>query len=108
MIICNLEEGTVSRPIFDREHFHRTLISLGHATRHMPCLKYMNYSLGHTPNFRFEFQPHGSSGKAEWLLYSLYRPDQRVADAWKFPLVELDAKLPRRLTETTIANWVQI
>ncbi|KAJ5552812.1 hypothetical protein N7494_002190 [Penicillium frequentans] len=106
-IICDYEEGTISRPIFDREHFHRTLISLGHAARLMPRLRYMQYSLAHNPNFKFEFKPHASSGKAEWQLYSLCRPDQRVADAWKCSLAELDAKLPAKLIRTTIEDWDQ-
>ncbi|KAJ5995746.1 hypothetical protein N7481_002723 [Penicillium waksmanii] len=107
MIICDLEEGTIDRPIFDREHFHRTLISLGYAARHMPCLKYMQYHLDHRTHFRFEFKPHGSSGKAEWMLYSHYRPNQQVMDVWERPLVgsELDAKLPATLIRTTIADW---
>jgi hypothetical protein len=42
----------------------------------------------------FDFKTHGQSGNAEWVLESTYRPDQRVADAWKFSLVELDTRLP--------------
>lgn len=67
----------------------------------------MQYRLSHTPNFRFEFTPHASSGKAEWKLYSRYRPDQRVADAWKCSLAELDAKFPAMLIKTTIKDWDQ-
>lgn len=106
-IICDLEEGTISRPIFDSDYFHRTLISLGHAARLMPRLKYMLYGLSHTPNFRFEFEPDTSSGKAAWQLRcpDLYHPNQLVADAWKCPLAGLDADLPAKLIKTTIENW---
>jgi hypothetical protein len=73
----------------------------------MPRLRYMQYCLSHNPNFRFEFEPHASSEKAEWQLYSLYRPDQRVAEAWKCSSAELDAKFPARLIKTIIADWDQ-
>lgn len=60
--------------------------------------------------FRFKSKPHGSDGEAEWLLQSIYRPDQRVADAWKCPLVELDANFPevsiKELSATT-SDWVE-
>ncbi|KAJ5408261.1 hypothetical protein N7509_002144 [Penicillium cosmopolitanum] len=104
-IICDLEEGLIERPIFDREHFYRTLISLGHTARHMPCLRYMKYRLGHTTHFEFEFELDSSSGEAEWLLDSPFRPDQRVADVWKFPLEDEDVKLPPM--SITIADWSQ-
>lgn len=60
--------------------------------------------------FRFEFKPHGSDGETEWFLQSIYRPDQRVADAWKCPLVELDADLPEvsiKKLSATIPDWVE-
>jgi hypothetical protein len=108
-IICDLEEGIIDRPIFDSDYFHRTLISLRHAARLMPRLKYMLYELGHTPNFRFEFEPDASSGKAAVQLHcpDLYHPNQSVADAWKCLLADLDADLRMKLIRTTIENWDQ-
>lgn len=71
----------------------------------MPCLRYMKYRLGHTTHFEFEFELDSSSGEAEWLLDSPFRPDQRVADVWKFPLEDEDVKLPPM--SITIADWSQ-
>lgn len=73
----------------------------------MPRLRRMQYHLSHSPHFLFKFEPHASSGKAEWQLESPYRPDQRVADAWKCSLAELNPRLPHRLMETTIEDWDQ-
>ncbi|KAL2829510.1 hypothetical protein BDW59DRAFT_159095 [Aspergillus cavernicola] len=86
---------TLDRPVFETEHFHRVLISLGHAARRMPRLLSMRYDLDHSPRFLFTFVTRSEAGGAgaEWSLESPYRPDQRVAGAWGCPLVELDAEL---------------
>lgn len=92
-IIYDGDQGEAERSIFEAEHFHRLLISLGHAAYNMPRLTFMKYSLNHPTHFDFELKVRPQRREAEWSLESNYRPDQRVAEAWRSPLVELDEKL---------------
>ncbi|KAL3474628.1 hypothetical protein BJX99DRAFT_175093 [Aspergillus californicus] len=92
--IFNPWAAVTDLPIFETEHFHRVLISLGHAARRMPLLICMIYDLDHEPRFLFVFHTRSEVGHGdEWGLESPYHIDERVAGAWGCPsLLELEAE----------------
>ncbi|KNG81400.1 hypothetical protein ANOM_010509 [Aspergillus nomiae NRRL 13137] len=90
--ICDYESGCVDRSINDDEQFHRFFISLGYAARHMPRLRYIQFSLDHGPTTTFSFRRDLDPITAEWLSEAdpEYRPDERVAKAWGFRLEDIE------------------
>ncbi|PYI31154.1 hypothetical protein BP00DRAFT_475529 [Aspergillus indologenus CBS 114.80] len=104
-IIHDEDKVNEDRELLDTEHFQRVLISLGYAARRMPKLTSLAYALEGNPDFDLlvEFAPYE---RAQLLLYSELRPDERAAAAWNCPFESLPALEGRwRGLETVISPW---
>ncbi|KAL4905770.1 hypothetical protein BDW74DRAFT_184850 [Aspergillus multicolor] len=96
-IVCDPEGGNICRTVIEADHFHRLLISLGHAARRMPRLQHIKFLLnfGECPfGLAFSTPAGGGGAGAKWhcKYHTSYAPDSRVAAAWGYPLIELDAE----------------
>jgi hypothetical protein len=115
----------------DAAQFHRLLISLGYATQRMPCLKSLRFSMECYCQFGLRLQndadagmlallsrvgkqpdnlprPKNNNAKSSsliWLCRARYRPDSRVAKAWRFDLddVRIDSSLG--LSSVILPRW---
>ncbi|KAL2848771.1 hypothetical protein BJX68DRAFT_276270 [Aspergillus pseudodeflectus] len=102
------EEYEISREKMNTEHFHRLFVSLGYASRRMPVLRLITFSVAGSPRTKFTFTttsgargviedchastlslPSSSRPLLGFRSDSAYRPDRRVADAWGFELDEM-------------------
>lgn len=87
-VIWDYDRGYASRKMVDDEEYHRFFTSMGHAARHMPRLKSIKFHLQHSTRLNFSFQPDSDPITAEWHSRAIpaYHPDERVAEAWGFPI----------------------
>ncbi|KAL3455860.1 hypothetical protein BJX64DRAFT_294641 [Aspergillus heterothallicus] len=84
MAYAILTDGSApGRCIMDHESFHRVFISLGYATRGMPRLREINFSLGWHVHLYFTFVKRSARATLRWRD-GPYSPDERVARAWGF------------------------
>ncbi|KAL4760704.1 uncharacterized protein BDW70DRAFT_57114 [Aspergillus foveolatus] len=93
------EEAEFVRHKMRIEYFHRLFISIGHAAQRMPAIKAIGTSMVETPSTSLEF----TSARGAWELVgtkptlrfksqSGYKPDERVAAAWRFSLGDLEVE----------------
>ncbi|UDD61186.1 hypothetical protein AFCA_008568 [Aspergillus flavus] len=87
-VIWDYDRGYASRKMVDDEEYHRFFTSMGRAARHMPRLKSIKFHLQHSTRLNFSFQPDSDPITAEWHSRAIpaYHPDERVAEAWGFPI----------------------
>ncbi|KAL4866169.1 hypothetical protein BDV12DRAFT_199489 [Aspergillus spectabilis] len=100
-----VRDGTdITRDKMNTEQFHRLFISLGYASRRIPVLQTIFFRLPAPPMTEFKYLSGKKGGDSDsgcgggstafssnkpslrFLSTAGYRPDQRVADAWRFGL----------------------
>jgi hypothetical protein len=96
------EEAELVRHKMRIEHFHRLFISLGHAAQRMPAIKVVRTSMIETPSTTLDFNSgrgatdfEGTKPTKPTLKFesqSGYKPDERVAAAWRFSLDDLEVE----------------
>ncbi|KAB8276091.1 hypothetical protein BDV30DRAFT_224489 [Aspergillus minisclerotigenes] len=91
-VIWDYDRGYASRKMVNDEEYHRFFTSMGHAARHMRRLKSIKFHLEHSTRLNFSFQPDSDPVTAEWHSRAIpaYHPDERVAEAWGFPIEDFD------------------
>ncbi|KAJ5170342.1 uncharacterized protein N7500_003125 [Penicillium coprophilum] len=91
--ICDAERRWGGTSVMDEEQFHRLLISLGYATQRMPRLKQMVFRMECYCRFTLLLRNNTSVSTLQWHSRVKYRPDSRVAKAWKLDLDGDDMKI---------------
>lgn len=89
----NLLDWQLSRNKLHHEKFHRFFISLGLATRRMPCIREISFVIREYSEIDFEFwNPGGPDEKPSMRMRNAggYKPDEHVAEAWGFALEDLE------------------
>ncbi|KAL2795577.1 hypothetical protein BJX66DRAFT_301393 [Aspergillus keveii] len=93
------EEAEFVRHKMRIEHFHRLFISLGHAAQRMPAIKVVRTSMIETPSTTLDFNSgrgatdfEGTKPTLKFESQSGYKPDERVAAAWRFSLDDLEVE----------------
>ncbi|KAJ6190653.1 hypothetical protein N7519_000674, partial [Penicillium mononematosum] len=117
--------------VMDAAQFHRLLISLGYATQRMPCLKSLRFSMECYCQFGLRLQNDADAGMLAllsrvgkqpdslprppnknakpstliWLCRVRYRPDSRVAKAWRFDLDDVSIDSSLGLSLVILPRW---
>jgi hypothetical protein len=103
-VLCNLEEGWIQRDVRIEEHFQRLFISLGYAVQRMPCLKSLYFEVAWTNDSEFRFE-NVDKVSSDWDCSPLFRPDSRVAEAWRFKRDDLIIDEWRDTCTIYFATW---
>ncbi|KJK68654.1 hypothetical protein P875_00075827 [Aspergillus parasiticus SU-1] len=87
-VIWDYDRGYARRQMVNNEEYNRFFTSMGHAARHMPRLKFIKFHLEHSTWLDFSFRTDSDPITAKWYSDATpaYHPDERVAEAWGFPI----------------------
>jgi hypothetical protein len=87
-----IQGSPYDRTLMNFEHFHRLFIAMGYAAQRMPRLKTIRLLVLADKQSTFEFSTDQFNGRktVTWASATGYKPDERVAQAWKFDLKDVD------------------